>query len=46
MEVYYESEYAVLGIYLLESNDLCVEGLVLIVEFDVLASDEPNERVL
>jgi hypothetical protein len=46
VEVYYKSKYAVLSIDLFELNDLYIEGLEFVIEFNILASDEPNKGVL
>jgi hypothetical protein len=46
VKVYYKSKYAVLGIDLFKLNDLCIEGLEFIIEFDILASDEPDKGIL
>jgi hypothetical protein len=46
VEVYYKSKYAVLGIDLFELDNLCIEGLEFVMEFNILASDEPNKGVL
>jgi hypothetical protein len=46
VEVYCKSKYAVLGIDLFKLDDLCIEGLEFIIEFDILASNEPNKGVL
>jgi hypothetical protein len=46
VEVYCESKYAVLDIDLFESDNLYIEGLEFVIEFDILASDEPDKGVL
>jgi hypothetical protein len=46
VEVYCKSKYAVLGIDLFELDNLYIKGLEFIIEFDILASDEPNKGVL
>jgi hypothetical protein len=46
VEVYYKSKYIVLGIDLFKLDDLYIEGLEFIIEFDILASDKPNKGVL
>jgi hypothetical protein len=46
VEVYYKSKYAVLGIDLFKSDDLYIEGLEFIIEFNILASNKPNKGVL
>jgi hypothetical protein len=46
VEVYCKSKYTILGINLFKSDDLYIEGLEFIIEFDILASDKPNKGVL
>jgi hypothetical protein len=46
VKVYCESKYAVLGIDLFKSDDLCIKGLEFIIKFDILTSNEPDKGVL
>jgi hypothetical protein len=46
VKVYYKSKYAVLGINLFKSDDLYIKGLEFIIEFNILASDEPDKGIL
>jgi hypothetical protein len=46
VEVYYESKYTVLGIDLFKLDNLYIEGLEFVIEFDILISNEPDKGVL
>jgi hypothetical protein len=46
VEVYYKFKYIVLGINLFKLDNLYIEGLEFTMEFNILASNEPNKGVL
>ena len=46
MEVYSQAEHSVLGIDFFELSNPLVEGLLLVIKLDIVASDKPNKGVL